>query len=125
MARMSRRRTINAILELGADVCNAAKKALAEGADAVVEDAKSRVPVRTGKLRDSIHAVPNHDGTRIKVVADAKNDAGTPYGQYVEFWPGREHPFLYPALNAKYPEIRRNIIEAIREAVRAHGKSEA
>ncbi len=114
-------RSLKALEELGPNVLQAAKIALAAGAEEIVKDAKSRVPVKTGALRDSIHAVPNRGGTAIKIRANAKSEDGQYYGQYVEFDPRINQPFLYPAFDAKKDKIRNDIIESIKGAVRNIG----
>ena len=84
----------------GEHVLTAAKQALKEGADLIVNDAKSRVPVKTGKLRDSIQAKSIEYGAAYDISADAKNQNGVAYGQFVEFDPKINKPFLYPAMDA-------------------------
>lgn len=107
------------LLELGAEAVEAAKKALLDGAELIVRDAKILVPVRTGRLRDSIRAeVEDKKVFRVKIVADARNERGIAYGKYVEFWPGREKPFLYPAYYANRDKIREMVADAVRKAVR-------
>ena len=103
--------------EMGEHVVSAAKAALERGANKVVADAKRNVPVKTGKLRDSIKAVPNRDKSAYKISANAKNN-GVAYGQIVEFSPKINKPFLYPALDANRNQIRENIKEAARDAIR-------
>lgn len=72
--------------------------ALKETAEQIAEDAKSRVPVDTGKLRDAIHV--ERDGlAEYRVVA---GDDEAFYGHFVE-WGGAHnapHPFLVPAAEA-------------------------
>lgn len=109
------------IADLGIDVVKAAKEALDSGADLIVENAKALCPEKTGALKASIHKVPQKNGEKIRIVADAKNKKGRPYGKYVEFWPGRKKPFLYPALKANYSKIKEDIIGAIREAIKKNG----
>lgn len=121
--------------ELGEHVLEAAKKALKEGADMVVKDAKSRCPAyeghkkengqvyhwaraKPGALRDSIQAEPNSKGTVYAISANAKNDAGYLYGQVLEFSPGINRPFLYPALEANKKAVTEAIAEAIRNAIK-------
>ena len=74
--------------------------AVKEGADEVAEDARSRVPVQTGKLRDSIEV------TR-KGPARTAVEVGIFYGKFLEF--GTKHasaqPFLVPALEGKQETI--------------------
>ena len=110
--------TLRRLHEIGEHVVQAAKAALKEGVDELVTDAKSRCPVRTGKLRDSIKAEPNRDGTVYTISANAQNN-GYCYGQEVEFSPKEcFHPFLYPALEAHRLPIRNKIDAAIERAIR-------
>ena len=114
--RNSARQTLENLREIGTHVADAAKRALRNGAYAVAADAKSRAPVKTGKLRDSIKVTGNSNGAKYKISADAANN-GYRYGKIVEFRPGHERPFLYPALDAKRQQIRNDIADAIRNAV--------
>ena len=110
------RETLRQLQEMGDHVVTAAKNALKQGADDVVADAKSLCPVKTGKLKNSIRAEPNREGTSYKIVADADNN-GFCYGVVVEFSPKINKPFLYPALEANYGRIMGNIRTAINQAV--------
>lgn len=103
---------------LGEDILTAAKIELAIGADNIVQDAKSRVPVKTGKLRDSIKATELEDGIVYEFSANATNEKGIAYGQFVEFSPKINKPFLYPAIRANKKFIKRNIKIAVQEALR-------
>ena len=58
----STRRTVQQLREVGEHVVEAAKRALKEGVDIVIADAKSRCPVDTGKLKDSIRAISKEGG---------------------------------------------------------------
>ena len=121
--------------ELGDHVLEAAKAALKEGAEMVVKDAKSRCPVyeghkkkngqiyhwagaKPGALRDSIQAEPNTKGTVYAISANAKSEDGYLYGQILEFSPGVNRPFLYPALDANRQAVADKIQDAIKNAVR-------
>lgn len=104
--------------DIGEKATKAAKAALSNGADMVVNDAKTRCPVRTGALKESIHKVVLRGGTKIKVVADTTNDNGVPYGRFVEFSPKINEPFLYPALDAARSTIRENIAKAVQESLK-------
>ena len=118
MRRKKSNESLSALLDIiGTNAAKVAKTALKEGADGVVEDAKSRCPVKTGALRDSIHAEVKRNGTYIKVVADAQND-GVYYGKVVEFSPKINKPFLYPATDAARDSIRDNIARAVREGLK-------
>ena len=115
---------------MGKGAMDAAKRALAEGAEAVKAEAKSRCPVYRGRdkrivpgaLRDSIHCIKRGGGTSWRIVADAQAQDGTPYGKFVEFSPKINQPFLYPALDAERDAIKENIVEAVKAALRREGK---
>lgn len=117
----STRRNINQIMDnlrrKGLEVERAAKSALKNGVDKIVTDAQIRVPVKTGKLRDSICAEGEKDGAVYKITADAKNAEGVSYGQYVEYSPKINHPFLYPAINANIYKLNKNLKNAIKNAL--------
>ena len=123
--RMTPGKTIAAIREYGEKALEMAKAELKKGVDEVVADAKSRCPVRTGRLRDSIQAVSNKDGSVYWVTANAsvespKSPSGRfYYGAVVEFSPKINKPFLYPALDAHRQEIYDNISAAINKAARS------
>lgn len=130
--RLSTAQALAELREMGEHVVTAAKKALKDGVDAIVADAKSRCPVRTGRLRDSIKAEPNRDGTVYQISANAsveiKNsailnnseytgDGRFYYGAHVEFDPKINRPFLYPAMDANRQQIYDNVSAAISRAV--------
>ena len=112
--------------ELGENATKAAKDALADGAEIVMQEARNRCPVYKGNdnrvvkgaLRDSIHAVKQKGGAKYKIIADATSHDGIFYGKLVEFSPAINKPFMYPAMDARRDEVRSRIIDAVREAVR-------
>ncbi len=110
----------------GEHVLQAAKSALKDGVDLIVADAKSRCPVITGKLRDSIKATSYEDGAAYGLSANARNVKNVAYGQFVEFAPWG-HPFMYPAMDANIDYVRENIKQAIQGAIRggSYGNSAA
>lgn len=119
------------LAELGAEATKAAKDALAQGADDVMAEAKSRCPVYEGAdkrvvkgaLRDSIHKrLRRKDGSVWRIAADAATEDGVFYGALVEFSPKINKPFLYPALDAKRDAVRSAIADAVRAAIRRRGK---
>lgn len=112
-----------ALDELGADIKKAGWETLEIGANIIMADMKSRIHNVSGDLAASITARPNKSHTKIIISANAKNKKGKMYGRLVEFWPGREHPFMYPAYDAHSKQIREDIIESIREAIRKHAVS--
>ena len=112
--------------ELGENATKAAKDALADGAEIVMQEARNRCPVYKGNdnrvvkgaLRDSIHAVKQKGGAKYKIVADAVSHDGIFYGKLVEFSPKINKTFMYPAMDARRDEVRNKIIDAVREALR-------
>ncbi|WP_051650348.1 HK97 gp10 family phage protein [Selenomonas sp. AB3002] len=124
--------------DLGEHVLKAAKDALAECAEKVVNDAKKNCPVyeghkkengknyfakgvQPGALRDSIKAEPNDKKTVYQISANAKSEDGFLYGQIVEFSPRVNHPFLYPALEENKAYVQKYISEAIQAAIKRGG----
>lgn len=88
--------------------------AMMHGAKKVAQAAKERVPVETGKLRDSIEAINPGAPLEVAVVAGATrrwdrpgSSFDFPYGVVVEYG-GKyhpPHPFLVPALESRREEI--------------------
>ena len=121
---MARRKikTLSELREIGNHAVEAAKNALREGANTVAADAKSRVAVKTGKLKDSIKVQSRNNGTVYRVSADAfKTDSHGKkyyYGRRIEFDPEINKRFLYPALDAHREEIYKNVDEAVHNAIR-------
>ena len=103
--------------DYGKQVADAAKKALADEAEIIANDAKSRCPVRSGNLKESIHTVPNKSGTRVYIVADATDKNGVPYGKIVEFSPKIQKPFVHPAIDEHKDEISSKVADAIKQAL--------
>ncbi|MBR4381963.1 MAG: HK97 gp10 family phage protein, partial [Selenomonadaceae bacterium] len=120
-------KTIAELREMGEHVVEAAKAELKKGVDVVLADAKSRCPVRTGRLRDSIKAVSNKDGTVYWLSANASVESPKSptgrfyYGAAVEFSPKINKPFMYPALEAHRQEIWDNVANAIQKAAARSG----
>jgi len=114
------------LIELGAEVSAEAKKALLSGGQTILSDAKARIHSISGALSASGKIGVNKSGTIVRIVFDAQSPAtanspgGYLYGKIVEFRPGHEHPFLYPAYDAHRNQIKQNVIEAVRRAVKKH-----
>ena len=123
MAKFKRAETI--LKELGEQAMEAAKAALADGAEVVADEARRRCPVYDGRdrrvvkgaLKKSIHVVKGKGGKECYIGADAQAQDGLFYGTIVEFSP-KGRPFLYPALDAKRKAVQDIIIERVREAIR-------
>lgn len=94
---------------------NATKKA----ADMVLDEAKRRVPVRTGKLKDSLEIKKEKRKKKIKAVHQVRSkgvsQGGVRYAFAVENGTrlARAQPFLRPAVD----ENRQKIINIIKEEI--------
>ena len=112
------------LIELGAEVSAEAKKALLDGGQTILTDAKARIHSISGALSASGKIEVNKSGTIVRIVFDAASPTttnsagGYVYSKIVEFRPGHEHPYLYPAYDANRDQIKQNVIEAIQKAVR-------
>lgn len=112
------RQTISGLLrDYGERAKIAAVEALRENGETVAAEAKRRCPVDTGRLRDSIH-VEKVSNSKVRVVADARDENGYPYGAVIEYGSNGK-PFLRPALRAVKESLKQHTIEKIREAVEA------
>ena len=80
------------MLKIVINIPSATDEALQKTADAIVTDARSIVPVRTGRLRNSIGIEKSEGGFVIKT--------DTPYSGFVEFGTSRmlARPYLRPAI---------------------------
>lgn len=93
-----------------AQLPGATDEALKQGADAVAEGAKERVPVSTGALRNAIHVEEAEGG--YSVVA---GDGDAFYGHMVEYGTTNApaHPFLIPS----YEAAKEGILEGVEDAL--------
>lgn len=120
---MMRSPDMKGILEtFGESVAEALRRVMEEEAEAIVRDMKSRAPVKTGALRDSIRWKWNRNKTKITIIADAANDKGYKYGRIVEFSPKINKPFFYPVMDAHKEGYKRRLVEALRQEVGKAGK---
>jgi len=122
--RVSESKVRTLLLELGADVSATAKKELLAGGQTILTDAKARIRSISGALAASGKIQVDKSGAIVRIVFDAaspataKSSGGYMYGKIVEWRPGHDHPFLYPAYDAHRNQIKQNVIEAIRQAVK-------
>lgn len=120
---MARSFDFKAVIEtFGENAAAALRQVMEEEAEAIVRDMKSRAPVKSGALRDSIRWKWNRNKTKITIIADAANDKGYKYDRIVEFSPKINKPFFYPAVDAHREEYRAKLIEALRREARKAGK---
>ena len=104
--------------QIGEKVSIKTKQALQECSEMLVNEAKTRCPVDSGRLRDSIHAEKRKGGTKYQIVADAKDDQGRFYGRVVEYSPKINRPFMYPAMDALKEQIKEKLINAVRDGLK-------
>lgn len=85
-------------------------------ADDLVPFAKTKVPVRSGRLRDSIRA-----GATIRSGVVRAGKKAVPYAAPIHFgWPSRRispNPFLWDALDGRRGEIEAEYIDRVTEIV--------
>ena len=123
MANKWNSRTSKSILQtlqvIGENIEIEAKEAINKGADMIINTAKTKINSKTGNLASSLKKKNIHNGATVRVIADAvshKNNVA--YASLVEFWPGREHPFLYNSYDEHVDEIKNSVIEAIRRGLK-------
>lgn len=91
----------NLLPELAAGMAAKAAQAVADAAHRIEDEARGTVPVLTGELRDSIHAL--QDSPLHWTV-----EAGTDHATYVEYGTARHgaaQPYLVPAAHNEEPEF--------------------
>ncbi len=96
--------------EIARRLDDVAQEAVRQRAELIAAEARSRVPVNTGRLRNAIHVEQQDDMIRI-----VGGDGDAWYGHLVEFGTKRHgpRPFLLPAYEAHKPKLR----EAARRAI--------
>lgn len=123
--RTNTAKLVGELKQKGEHVLNAAKQALRLGVERVVDDAKAGCPVRTGTLRDSIHAseldIGLGKGTAYLVQASAIARNLVDYAPYVEFDPRINKPYMYPAITKNRGRIYSLIRTAVEVATRGNG----
>ncbi len=103
------------------DVQNDARRVLREMADKIADDARGRVPVDTGLLKNSIKLSVSKRQLEASVSAGGKvRGKDAYYAQFVEF--GTKHspaqPFLYPSGRAHEQETEERLTAVMYEALR-------
>ena len=115
---MAKYRTVWELLDkLKPEMLAKVSSALEEGAELIATEAKTRVPVDRGKLRDSIHVEMSEGKTVAYVKANARGKNRFAYGLVVEFSPAVNKPFLYPAADAKAAEVKEKVRKALSEVL--------
>jgi HK97 gp10 family phage protein len=103
---------VSRIPEIVASLPDEVKGALGQGAEAIAEGARERVPVESGDLRDAIHTEEVENGW--SVVA---GDEQVYYGHLVEH--GTAHtaarPFLTPAAESAWSDVLQIVEDALED----------
>jgi HK97 gp10 family phage protein len=109
---------LNRIPEFAAALDALVAAAVAETAEKVATDAKARVAVRNGDLKEAIHTEATDEGVLVVAGGRTSNDRDVFYGHMVEH--GTTHsgaePFLVPALEQNLPVLTAALDEAIKKA---------
>lgn len=107
------------------------KKALRAGAKIILTEAQSKVPVKTGKLRDSLKITSRKKGDRFSYAVGTSNNKNlfvgkTFYAGFIEYGaPARglpARPFMRPAFDAKSAEAVKAIMDAYAKAIKSWRK---
>ena len=115
---MAKYRTVWELLDkLKPEMLAKVSTVLEEGAEIIATEAKTRVPVDSGKLRDSIHVEMSVGKTVAYVKASARGKNRFAYGLVVEFSPAVNKPFLYPAADDKAAEVKEKVRKALSEVL--------
>lgn len=89
---------------LSADAAKELQQANKAAAEIVAQDAKTRVPRRTGRLRQSVRATATQRAGSVKA-----GGARVPYAKVIHFgWPARRirpQPFLYEARDRRVTDV--------------------
>ena len=131
------KQAVEELRKKGENVLKAAKNALKDGANLIVNDMRKRAPVYKGRannrvvpglLKSSIKAESKADGAIYEFSANAKNPYDNfLYGPIVEFakWrkihgrkvKARRQAFMYPALDAHRNDVNKMVKDAINAAI--------
>jgi HK97 gp10 family phage protein len=104
------------------DMKAALRMANKSGATIVADEARTRVPVRTGRLKASIGARAGQSSATVK----AGTPGRVPYAGPIHFgWRERgitPQPFLYEALGAKWDDVYKNYDDQINKLIQTLNK---
>lgn len=97
------------------------RKVLMRGAFVIRDEAKARVPVDTGKLKESIIATyGKKDPDDLNVLVGVKyGKGGAPHAHLVEFGTSKmpPRPFFRPAVSSKKTEAGEKIAEGLKKLI--------
>lgn len=101
--------------EIAAELRPRVSAAVKETAEVVAAEARARVPVDSGDLKDSI-TVTRKEAAGYSVNAEAQDDNGLYYGWFQEFGTRYDppQPFLIPALEANHATAEQFIAASLR-----------
>lgn len=114
---------VDKLQAIGANVSKLENQALKNAAEPVLEDAKTNVPVKTGKLKKGlmISNISKKDGIKcIRVGLDRGDNSEIFYGKFIEFGTSKRaaHPFLQPAYEKNKETIKDKISETLRTGLK-------
>jgi len=109
------------LMEWGDEAVDISEESLTEALELVLREAKKRVPVRTGKLRDSLRIRKRRRGSTVMGTVGSSLDYAPP----VEF--GSRHfksnvyikpqPYLYPAIDDNRERIKEIFARNLRKTL--------
>lgn len=114
---------LDKLQQIGANVGKLENKALKNAAEPVLDDAKSNVPVNTGKLKEGldISNIKKKDGVKYVNVGITKSDNSEIfYGKFIEFGTSKmpARPFLQPAFEKNKNTVKNIIADTLREGLK-------
>lgn len=114
---------LNKLQQIGSNVGRLENKALKNAAEPVLEDAKTNVSVRTGKLKKGLKITNVKKKENIKYIlvgVDRGDNSEIFYGKFIEFGTSKRaaHPFLQPAYEKNKDDIKRIIAETLKEGLK-------
>lgn len=116
MKQNNPRKLLKNLLEaFGPAVIANTKPVIINNCAVIRDDVKSRAPVRTGKLRDSVVSKYYAKSNSGVITANATAEDGTRYGFVLEY---TGHPFFYPAVDAHIESFKAELKEAINRTCR-------
>lgn len=97
---------------------------ISEAAEIVFREADSRVPIKTGKARESLKIETGHTSKGVFYANVTVGGGDTFYITFYELGTSRQppRPFMRPSLDKSKYRIRKHLIEGLKAAIARQGK---
>lgn len=119
--RLTNRRISDLLKEIGNNIQQEVQKIYSQGAEEILQDAKSKIHNVSDKLESSGHIKPirGKKFQKVKIIFDAKSEDGYAYSKRIEF---TKYSFLYSAYDQHRDAIKEKALEAIKQAVKKNDR---